>query len=72
MVEEKTLLKIKKLGDTGLLFLSLKEGPYGWTLTEEMQRTILDDLETHLRKFESEGHDESSKLTKKLIDDFSF
>jgi len=69
---DKTLLKIVKQKDTGLLFLSLEGGLYGWTLSEEMQKAITDDLEIHLRKFESEGYEESSQLTRKLIDDFSF
>ena len=71
-MEDKTLLKIVKQEDTDLLFLSLKDGPYGWSLSKEMQKIILDDLESHLRKFESEGYEESSRLTRRLIDDFSF
>ena len=71
-MEDKTLLKIVKQKDTGLLFLSLEGGHYGWTLSDGVQKTILDDLESHLRKFESEGHKESGQLIRKLIDDFSF
>ena len=71
-MKDRTLLKIVKQKDTRLLFLSLEGGHYGWTLSDEMQKIILDDLESHLRKFESDGYEESSQLTRKLIDDFSF
>jgi len=72
---DKTILKIEKQEETGLIMLKLigvdKDSIYGWSLSEEVQKVLLDDLESHLRSFESDGYGESSQLVKQIIDEFS-
>ena len=72
---DKTILKIEKQEETGLIMLKLvgvdKDSIYGWSLSEEVQKILLDDLESHLRSFESDGYEESSQLVKQIIDEFS-
>ena len=58
---DKTILKIEKQEETGLIMLKLvgvdKDSIYGWSLSEEVQKILLDDLESHLRSFESDGYE---------------